>query len=194
MEVLWWEFCPTRVSGSRTQVLEAETHWFWAVELWATPRTAVVVLLERRAPFTTKNGCATTSQSWARWSWFWVVSVSSLGCAPRGVAVPQRRHEVRDCCAGAFRASAHRRERRCYADRASALRRKVRYPPATDNQETEAKPSQPRMVVPQRRRVRCPPATDDQRSKVKNPTREVDVWGTHRLRHNCKAKSRALAI
>jgi hypothetical protein len=28
----------------------------------------------------------------ARWSWFWVVSVSSLGCAPRGVAVPQRRY------------------------------------------------------------------------------------------------------
>jgi len=42
--------------------------------------------------FTTRNGCATTLQSWARWSWFWAVSVSSLGCAPQGVAVPQRRY------------------------------------------------------------------------------------------------------
>jgi hypothetical protein len=46
--------------------------------------------------------------------------------------------EMRDCCVETFRASAHRRERRYYADRASALRRRVRHPPATDNQKTKS--------------------------------------------------------
>jgi hypothetical protein len=46
--------------------------------------------------------------------------------------------EVCDCCAETIRAAVHRRERRYYADRASALRRRVRHPPATDNQKTKS--------------------------------------------------------
>ena len=34
--------------------------------------------------------------------------------------------EMRDCSAEAFRAAAHRRKRRCYADRALALRRRYK--------------------------------------------------------------------